>query len=94
MFSGNVPTDLIKDNAWKYLDPMLNHFLGFNRTAESIYNELWGGAQGLLAMVQYLKDFVHQYEVDGALLEGKIKRLVNAIQTQYVAMIRSKHTHF
>ena len=94
VFSGNVPTDLTKDNAWEYLDPMLNRFLGFNRTAESIYNELRGGAQGLSAMVRYLEDFVRRYEVDGALLEGKIERLVNAIQTQFVAMIRSKHTHF
>ena len=58
-FSGNVPTDLAKEDAWEYLDPMLNCFLGFNKTAESIYNDLRGGAQGLLAMVRYLKDFVH-----------------------------------
>jgi len=93
MFSDNIPTDLVKEDAWEYLDPMLNRFLGFNRTAESIYNELRGGARGLPAMVQYLKDFVRLYEVEGALLEGKIERLVNIIQTQCVAMIRSKRTH-
>lgn len=94
MFSENVPTDLAKADAWEYLDPMLNRLLGFNRTAESIYNELRGGAQGLSAMVRYLKDFVHRYEIDGALLEGKIERLVNIIQTQCVVMIIPKHTHF
>jgi len=94
VFSENVPTDLAKEDAWEYLDPMLNRFLGFNRTAESIYNELRGGARGLSAMVRYLKDFVCRYEIDGALLEGKIERLVNIIQTQCVAMIRSKRTHF
>ena len=93
MFSDNIPTDLVKEDAWEYLDPMLNRFLGFNRTAESIYNELRGGARGLPAMVQYLKDFVRLYEVEGALLEGKIERLVNIIQTQCVAMTRSKYTH-
>jgi hypothetical protein len=51
IFLGNVLTDLAKDDAWEYLDPILNRFLGFNRTAESIYNELQGGAQGLSAMV-------------------------------------------
>ena len=94
MFSGNVPADLAKDDAWEYLDPMLNRFLGFNRSAESIYNELRGGERGLSAMVRYLKDFVNQYQIDGALLEGKIKRLVNAIQTQYVALTSSNCTHF
>ena len=84
-FFENVPTNLDKEKAWEYLDPMLNRFLGFNRTAESIYNELRGGARGLSAMVQYLKDFVGRYEIDGALLEGKIQRLVNVIQTQCVA---------
>jgi len=94
IFSENVPTDLAKDDAWEYLDPMLNRFLGFNRTAESIENELRGRAQGLSAMMRYLKDFVCRYEVDGGLLEGKIERLVKIIQTQCVAMIRSNHTHF
>jgi len=93
-FSENVPTNLAKEDAWEYLDPMLNRFLGFNRMAKSIYNKLQGGVQGLPAMVQYLKDFIRQYKVDGALLEGKIERLVNIIQTWCVAMIRSKGTYF
>ena len=93
VFLESVPTDLAKEDAWEYLDPILNRFLGFNRTEESIYNELRGGAMGLSAMVQYLKDFVGQYHIDGALLEGKISRLVNVIQTQCVAIIRYKKTH-
>ena len=51
VFSGSVPTDLAKEDAWEYLDPMLNHFLGFNRTPEDIYDALRGGARGLSAMV-------------------------------------------
>ena len=96
VFSGNVPMDLDKEKAWEYLDPMLNRFLGFNRTAGSIYNELRGGARGLPAMVRYLKDFVGRYEIDAALLGGKVQRLVNVIQTRCVTtgMTRSKHTHF
>ncbi len=94
LFSGNVPTDLAKEEAWEYLDPMLNRFLGFNRTAASIYNELRGGARGLSAMVRYLEDFVGRYEIDGVLLEGKIQRLINVIQTQCVGITRSKCAHF
>jgi hypothetical protein len=52
---------------------MLNHFLGFNRTPEDIYNALQGGVIGLSGMVHYLKEFASQYQIDGALLEGKIQ---------------------
>jgi len=93
-FSENVPTDLVKEEAWEYLDPMLNRFLGFNRTPESIFNALRGGERGLPAMVKYLKEFVGLYDIDGALLEGKVQRLVNAIQLQCVTLTRSNNTHF
>ena len=94
VFSENVPTDLVKEEAWEYLDPMLNRFLGFNRTPESIFNALRGGERGLPAMVKYLKEFVGLYDIDGALLEGKVQRLVNAIQLQCVTLTRSNNTHF
>jgi len=93
LFSESVPTNLAKDKAWEYLDLMLNCFLGFNRTAESIYNKLQGGVRGLSAMVRYLKEFVGHYEINGALLEGKIQRLVNVIRTQCVAITISKNAH-
>ena len=51
MFSESVPMDLVKEDAWEYLDPMLNRFLGFNQMAGSICNELRGGEMGLSAMV-------------------------------------------
>lgn len=90
VFSENIPTDLAQEDAWEYIDPILNRFLGFNRTEENIYNELRGGARGLSAMVRYLKEFADRYQIDGALLEGKINRLVNIIQTRCVAITRSK----
>ena len=39
-FTQSVPTDLAKDDAWEYLDPMLNRFLGFNRPSKSISKAL------------------------------------------------------
>ena len=80
VFSQSIPTELNKQDAWEYLDPLLNHFLGFNRSLESISEALRGGENGLAAMVQYLKDFISQYEIDEGLLEGKVSRLVRAIQ--------------
>jgi hypothetical protein len=82
MFTQHVPTDLAKDDAWEYLDPMLNRFLGFDQSKESISNKLRGGVRGLMAMVRYLKEFVGRYHIDGGLLEGKVERLVNVIQTR------------
>jgi len=98
VFSENVPTDLAKEDTWEYLDPMLNHFLGFNRTLGSIYNELRGGERGLSAMVQYLKDFVHLYEIQSlkklsqcfAILErvtwNKSNKLLNIMKIMYVIL--------
>lgn len=91
VFSGSIPTDLAKEDAWEYLDPILNRFLGFNRTSEDIYNALRGRPRGLSAMVRYLQDFTGQYQIDGALLEGKIERLVKVIETQCVAIDQSKY---
>ena len=31
-------------------------------------------------MVQYLKEFTHQYQIDEGLLEGKLQRLLNVLQ--------------
>jgi len=94
VFAESIPMDLAREDAWEHLDPMLNRFLGFGKTDASIYDELQGGARGLAAMVQYLKDFTSQYQIDSALLEGKIQRLVNVIKTQCVAITRTKCTHF
>jgi hypothetical protein len=80
VFSQCVPTELDKEDAWEYLDPLLNHFLGFNRSVESISEALRGGENGLAAMVRYLKEFVIRYDIDEGLLEGKVSRLVRAIQ--------------
>ena len=79
-FSQPIPTELAKEDAWEYLDPLLNHFLGFNRSVESISEALHGGKKGLAAMVQYLNDFIYRYEINEGLLEGKVERLVRAIQ--------------
>jgi len=80
VYSQHVPIELDKEDAWEYLDPLLNHFLGSNRSVESISKVLQEGENGLVAMVQYLKEFVIRYDIDEGLLEGKVSRLVHAIQ--------------
>lgn len=44
-----------QEDAWEYLDPIPNCFLGFNRTEECIFKELQGATIGLSAMVRYVK---------------------------------------
>jgi len=80
MFSQGISTELDNKDAWEYLDPLLNHFLGFNRTVESIFKVLHGGEKGLAGMIQYLKEFVSRYQINKVLLEGKVERLVHAFQ--------------
>ena len=73
VFAQNVPADMDGEDAWEFfLDPLLNRFLGFRRSIESIAASLRGGDRGLAVMVQYLREFVGWYWIDGALLEGKV----------------------
>jgi hypothetical protein len=83
VFAQSVPTDMDRDDAWEFLlDPLLNRFLGFRRTIESISTSLRGGEKGLTAMARYLREFVGHYRIDGALLEGKVLRLIEAIESK------------
>jgi hypothetical protein len=83
IFAHNIPTDMDRDDAWEvWLDPLLNRFLGFGRSIAIISASLRGGDKGLIAMARYLRDFVMQYRIDGALLEGKVLRLIEAIELQ------------
>ena len=81
VFAQDIPTDMDGDDAWEeFLDPLLNRFLGFGRSIESISAMLQGGESGLTAIVRYLRKFVERYRIDGALLEGKLERLIEAIE--------------
>jgi len=83
IFAQSVPTDMDRDDAWEFLlDPLLNRFLGFGRTIESISASLRGGEKGLTAMARYLREFVGHYQIDGALLEGKVLQLIEAIESK------------
>ena len=87
VFTQSIPTNMDRDDAWEFLlDPLLNCFLGFRRTIESISASLRGGEKGLTAMARYLQEFVGHYQIDGALLEGKVLQLIEAIESQCQCM--------
>ena len=88
-FAQSIPIDMDRDEAWEsLLDPLLNHFLGFGRSIESISMSLRGGDKGLTAMVRYLREFVGRYQIDGVLIEGKVLRLIDAIKLQCQCVAR------
>lgn len=47
MFAQRVPTNLAKEDAWEYLDPMLNWLLGFSQTTERISNKVARWSMGI-----------------------------------------------
>ena len=81
VFCQDIPTNMDQDDAWEsVLDPLLNRFLGFGRSLESIAAALRGGQRGLQSMARYIREFVSRYDIDAGLLEGKMERLIQAIE--------------
>ena len=76
-----LPTNMERDDAWEFIvDPHLNRFLGFGKSVESIAASLKGQKKALVSMVKFLRDFTGRFQIDGALLEGKVRRLIEAIK--------------
>lgn len=79
-----IPLGLAPDEAWEALDPVLNRFLGYDVTAEGLAAEVRRGEKGMSAFWRYLNSWVTEYNIDGALLEGKVNKLISAIKIVYV----------
>jgi hypothetical protein len=76
-----LPTNMDCDDAWEFiLDPHLNPFLGFGKSVEDIAASLKGQKKALVSMVRFLRQYAGQFHVDGVLLEGKVRRLIRAIE--------------
>ena len=74
------PTDMDCDDAWEcILDPYLNRFLGFGLSVKSISASLKGQKKELVSLAKFLRCFTGKFRIDGALLEGKVQRLIAAI---------------
>ena len=79
------PTNMDRDDIWKVvLDPCLNRFLDFGKSVESIAASLKGQKKSLVSMVKFLRDVTGRFHIDGALLEGKVRRLIKAIEMRCV----------
>jgi hypothetical protein len=81
IFPPILPTNMDRDDIYEFiLDPHLNHFLGFGKSVESIAASLKGQKMALVSMVNFLRDVTGRFQIDGALLEGKVQRLIKAIE--------------
>jgi hypothetical protein len=80
-FPQALPTNMDRDDAWEFiLDPYLNRFLGFGKSVESIAESIKGQKKALASMVNFFREFTGRFRIDGALLEGKVRRLISAIK--------------
>ena len=76
-----LPMTMDRDDSWEFiLEPRLNRFLGFGKSIESVAESLKGQKKALMSMVKFMKDFTGQFRIDGALLEGKVRQLIHAIE--------------
>ncbi|KAH9001812.1 hypothetical protein EDB86DRAFT_2827580 [Lactarius hatsudake] len=72
--------------AWEHLDHGLNRLLGYGVDIEDIAHRVWCGPLGIEGLTRYIHGFVVDYGITGGLLEGKLERLLKAIEhvNQYV----------
>lgn len=80
-FSGN-PAALIgpDDEPWEILDQVLNRLVGYGATPEGISTVIRWGPLGMDGMYNWVKACIEDLHIGEALLEGKIQRLVEAME--------------
>ena len=67
------------DDAWEMADRALNGVIGYGKTVEEIATIIRRGPLGMDGLCRWLKILVSELQVDEVLLEGKIKRLIDAM---------------
>ncbi|KAI0027276.1 hypothetical protein K488DRAFT_91062 [Vararia minispora EC-137] len=67
------------DDPWEVLDHVLNQVFGFSKTVEEISMLVRRGTYGMNSVVETMSVFVERYRIDPQLLEGKARRMQDAI---------------
>jgi hypothetical protein len=65
---------------WEKLDPMLNKTIGYDASIEEISSRIRRGPLGLDGLVEFLLWFVENRGLKVELIEGKVERLLDAIE--------------
>lgn len=68
-----------KDEVWEIINPQLDRSLGFGRSTSEIQSLLRRGNMGVTGFRRYLTYLVEEGGVTGVMLEGKVERLIDAI---------------
>ena len=67
------------DDAWEMADRALNGVIGYCKTVEEIAKIIRRGLLGMDGLCRWLKLLVSELQIDEVLLEGKVKRLIDAM---------------
>ena len=79
-FSGDPEEELgIYDDPWEMVDQSLNAVLGYGRTTAEIAGLVQRGLNGMDGLSNWLSVCIKRLGIDPILLEGKIKRLLDAV---------------
>ena len=76
-----------KMEIWEVVNPDLDRFLGFGKSASKVQSLVCWGDIGIAGFQEYLTYLIESGGVEGALLEGKVKVLVDAINNVYVLLL-------
>ena len=68
---------------WETVNLVLDRLLGFRRPLVEVESIVRCGERGIEGFCQYLAYLVEEKEIQGGLIEGKVKVLIDAINNMY-----------
>jgi len=74
---------VMTEEVWETVNPVLDRFLGFRRPLVEIKSLARWGERGIEGFCQYLTYLVKETGIQGGLIEGKVKVLIDAINNVY-----------
>lgn len=74
------PKDLPKEDVWETLDPLLNGVLGAGVDIAKVASSIRRGEYGVECLLRYMISAVRIHHIAPTLLEGKVKRLEDALE--------------
>jgi hypothetical protein len=79
-FSGDLEEELqTHDVPWEMVDRVLNCVVGYGRTTADIAGLIWRGPNSVDGLCNWLSVCIEKFNIDLALLEGKMKHLLDAM---------------
>ena len=79
------PLDILPagSDAWECLDPVLNRFLGYGIEKEALASKLRRGSLRVDGLLNWLSICIADIKIPQALLEGKVERIIEALDLWY-----------